>query len=173
MNIRYLRAGRLAGLCFVLILLFGACDNPADGDDGPGVTAATVAQNAADSFYDTHRGVLVMPVDMLSLGDADPVNTALEAYKGLRADVKTLLAGEKAHLDILKAKLDEMGGEAERSVYYTLTDLLVYLTEQPENTADSPYEVAYYGNETIKAVYKVLTVAGKYAALDLSKSDVR
>jgi hypothetical protein len=174
MNIRYLRAGCLAGLCLALILLSGACDNPANSDDKDTTTTAVMAaQNAADSFYDAHRGVLDRPADMLTLDDAAPVNAALEGYKNLRGDVKTLLAGEKAHLDLLKTKLDEMLAEAERGTYYNLTDVLVYLVEQPDNTADTPYSVAYYGNETIKAFYRVLALAGKYTALDLSRSGVR
>jgi hypothetical protein len=171
MNIRYLSAG----LCLALILLSGACDNPSGGDDDGAATtttAAQAAQDAADSFYDTHRGALALPMDMLTLGDTDPVNAALEAYTSLRANVRILLAGEKAHLDLLKSKLDEMGNAAESGVYYTLTDLLAWLIAQPDNTADTPCAVAYYGDETINAVYRVLAAAGKYTALDLSKSGV-
>jgi hypothetical protein len=176
MSIRYLHTGRFAGLCLMLALAFGACENPANGDDENPVTetaaAAAAAQNAADSFYDTHHGVLAMPADTLTLADADSVNAALEAYKGLRGDVKRLLSGEKAHLDLLKEKLDEMSGAAERGAYYTLTDVLGYLLEQPDNTAEAPYTVVYYGNETAIAFYRVLAAAGKYTALDLSKGGV-
>jgi hypothetical protein len=85
MHRRYLRAGPLAGLYLLLILLSGACDNPANGnDEDPAVTAAKAARDAADSFYGAHRGVITLPVDMLTLADADPVSAALEAYTGLR-----------------------------------------------------------------------------------------
>jgi hypothetical protein len=173
MNRRHLRAGPLAGLCLILILLFVTCDNPAGGD-GADTTAAAAkaARDSADSFYAAHRGVIDTPADTLTLGDTDPVNAALEAYQGLQANARILLAEEKARLDLLKSKLDEMLGEAERGAYYNLTDLLGYLMEQEDTTPDEPCAVAYCGDENIIALYKVLTVAGKYTALDLSKSGV-
>jgi hypothetical protein len=161
----------------MLILLSGACDNPTGGDDtdtakAASTAAAKAARDAADNFYAAHRGIIDAPVDTLTLGDTDPVNAALEAYQGLQANARILLAEEKARLDLLKSKLDEMLGEAERGAYYNLTDLLGYLMEQEDTTSEDPCAVAYYGDETIIALYKILTLAGKYVALDLSKSGV-
>jgi hypothetical protein len=174
MNIRLLRAGPFAGLCLALVLLSGACDNPSGGgdDDDTTITAATAAQNAADQFYADHSAVLAKPADTLILDDETPVDAALEAYNSLQTDVKKLLAEEKAHLDILKIKLDGMKGAAENGVFYTLADLLAYLMEQPDNTADTPHGVTYHGTDTAVALYKALGAAGKYVALDLSKSGV-
>jgi hypothetical protein len=173
MNRRYLRTGPLAALCLLLILLSGACDNPAnEGDTDMTATAAKTAQDAADSFSDIHSGALALWADTLTLADTDSVNAALEAYQGLRPNARILLAEEKARLDLLKAALDKILAGAERDVYYTLTDVLDYLMEQPESTIDTPCPVAYYGDETIYALYRILAAAGKYVALDLSESGV-
>jgi hypothetical protein len=173
MNRRHLRAGPLAGLCLALILLCGSCDNPANEDDtDTAAAAAKAARDAADGFYAAHRGVFDIWADTLTLADADTVNAALEAYTGLREEVKTLLPEEKARLESLKLQLDAMLAGAEQGAYYTITDLLGHLMEQPENSAEDPCAVAYYGDDNIIDLYKVLTVAGKYIDLDLAKSGV-
>jgi hypothetical protein len=166
-----IKAALTGGLCLALALGFGACDNPSGGDD-ENTTTLNTAQDAADQFYASHRAILEKPADTLILDDEAPVNAALEAYKSLRAETKKLLAEEKAHLDILKIKLDWMKGAAENGAFYTPADLLGYLLEQPDNTADTPYAITYYGTDTARALYNVLGVAGKYAALDLSQSGV-
>jgi hypothetical protein len=166
-----IKSALAGGLCFLLALGSVACDNPADGDD-ENTTTAISTQDAADEFYADHRAILAKPADTLTLDDEALVNAALEAYKSFRAEVKKLLAEEKAHLDILKARLDGMKGAAENGEFYTLTDLLGYLMEQPDNTADTPYTVRYYGTDTAIALYKTLGAAGKYAALDLAQSGV-
>jgi hypothetical protein len=178
MNRRYVRAGRFAGLCLALALLFGACENPASGDDentaaDTTAAAAAAARDGADQFYAAHSGALTTPVYILTLADAGAVNAALEAYSGLGAGVKRLLAEEKAHLDLLKVKLVELENAGERNIYFAVSDLLAWLTEQPENTPDTPYTVAYYGDESIKTLYSALETAdGKYVDLDLSASGV-
>jgi hypothetical protein len=172
MNIRFTRTGRLAGLCLTLILLFGACDNPADGDDENTVTA-TAAQDAADQFYAGHSAILEKPVALIVLGDEETINAALKAYRDLRSEVRALLAAEKSHLDRLKVQIETLKTARANGVFYTAVDLGAWLAEQPENSAGTPYPVIYTGNETIKTIYSVLLAEGRYAALDLSASGVR
>jgi hypothetical protein len=174
MNIRYLCAGRFAGLCLLLALLSGACENPAGGnDETPAADPAATARSAADQFYATHSAILEKPAAFLTLVDEAAVNAALEAYTNLRTDVKKLLAEEKTHLDLLNVKLIGLKNAGESNIYFTAADLLAWLKEQPENTPDTPYTVAYYGDETINALYSVLEAGEKYVDLDLSGGGVR
>jgi hypothetical protein len=173
MNIRFIPAGLLAGVCLTLALGFGSCENPANEDGNSGGAAAKTAREAADSFFIAHSAILDKPADMLGLEDEAPVNAALAAYRGLSAEAKALLTAEKAHLDNLKVQIGALKNAAENSLYYRAADLGAWLAEQPDNTADSPYTVRYGGNEVIKTLYDALAEAGKYTALDLSLSGVR
>jgi hypothetical protein len=162
----------LTGLCLTLILFFGGCDNPANGNNDD--NTAVIAQEAADIFYSEHSAVLELPAALITIGDEAAIKAALQAYEGLSVEAKSLLAGEKAHLDGLQAKITGLNTMAEKGAYYTIADLTVYLNGQPENTPDTPYTVTYYGNETIKALYSALEAAGgKYVSLDLSASSIR
>jgi hypothetical protein len=173
MNRRFIR-GLLAGLCLTLALGFGSCENPAgEGGNENGGKSAAEAREAADAFFTAHSAVLDKSADMLGLDDEAPVTAALEAYKGLSAETKDLLAEEKAHLDRLKVRIEALKNAADKGFYYTAADLGAWLAAREDNTPDSPYTVRYGGNEPIKTFYSVLEAAGKYAALDLSQSGVR
>jgi hypothetical protein len=175
MNIRLLRAGRFAGLCLALALVFGACDNPAGGDDEDTTTAAEAkaAQTAADTFFIAHSAILDKTADMLGLDDEAPVTAALSAYRGLSAEARALLAAEKAHLDGLLVQIEALKNAADNGLYSRAADLGAWLAAQPENTPEDPYTVRYRGNELIRTLYDALAAAGRYAALDLSLSGVR
>jgi hypothetical protein len=170
MKTPFVKAVLAVELGLLLALLATGCDNPADGNDGG---TAIIAQEAADEFYAAHSVILEKPAGMLVLDDAEPVNAAWKAYGSLNAEAKALLSAEKANLDYLKAKVEALKSAADNSVYYTLHDLEAYLTEQPENGADSPYTVMYMGNETAKAVYSILAAAGRYVDLNLGMSNVQ
>jgi hypothetical protein len=60
---------------------------------------------AAEAFKTANATVLALTVDSVAIGDKDAVNSVLAAYSGLSAEVKALLAGEKALLDSLTAKI--------------------------------------------------------------------
>jgi hypothetical protein len=157
------------GLILLLALLAAGCDNLTDGNDNETVITA---REAADEFYATHSVVLEKSAGMLVLDDEEPVNAARKAYGSLNAETRALLPAEKAHLDGLKEKLEDLKSAEERGVYYTLHDLESYLTEQPENDADTPYTVVYVGNETAKAIYRILAAAERYVDLNLGGSGV-
>jgi hypothetical protein len=168
-NIKKYSLTALLGLA--LILCLGGCENPA-GNDTNNTGNAAAAQKAADDFYAAHLEILEKPADLLTLDDEALVTAALEAYAGLKAGARALLAPEKARLDLLKAGVERLKIWAEQSAYYTAADLAAYLAGQPDNGPDDPYAVAYRGTETMITLYHALEAGGKYVGLDLSASGV-
>jgi hypothetical protein len=69
--------------------------------------AASTAERAA-AFKNGHSGVLGKTADTVAVSDDAAVSAALTAYEELSAEVKTLLAAEKAKLDELKEKIAEL-----------------------------------------------------------------
>jgi hypothetical protein len=129
--------------------------------------AATSAEElAAEAFRTSHNAVLEKTAETISLGDKAAVEAALAAYEASSAEVKVLLAAEKAKLDGLKAKIEEL------PVFATMAGLQSWLEGQNTNDADSPYAVAYTGDETPVQIYDALNTADRFVDLDLSVSSV-
>jgi hypothetical protein len=147
------------GAILVLGLLLGACENPANGDNGP-----TAQELAAEEFRADYREILEKALVRVTLSDGAVIDEALATYEVLGDDVKALLAAEKEKLDSLKARMNTRRA--------SVTALYAYLEGLPENTKYNPYYVAYTGNETSTTVYNALALAGKYVSLDLSQSGV-
>jgi hypothetical protein len=72
------------------------------------------AQEAADAFKTAHAEVLGKTADTVTIAGKDAVEAALDAYNALDADAKALLAGEKALLDSLKAKIAGLAATADQ-----------------------------------------------------------
>jgi hypothetical protein len=70
--------------------------------------AAAGPEELAEAFRTGHAAVLGKTLATITAGDETAVHAALEAYGALRDDAKPLLAGEKATLDSLKAKIEEL-----------------------------------------------------------------
>jgi hypothetical protein len=98
------RAAVVGGL--VLILALGACENPTSGGGN------NAAQEAADTFKSGQSGILDKTTDTVTLNDEAAVNAALTAYEALSAGSKELLTAEKAKLDGLKARIEELKAAA-------------------------------------------------------------
>jgi hypothetical protein len=76
--------------------------------------SGNTAQDAANAFKADRTGVLNKTTDNITTADKDAVEAALVAYDVLDADAKALLAGEKALLDSLKAKIAGLAATAEQ-----------------------------------------------------------
>jgi hypothetical protein len=158
-----------AGLGLLLALLATGCDNPAGENDN---NTAVTTREAVEEFYAAHSGILEKPAGMLVLDDEEAINAARQAYGSLSAETRALLSAEKACLDILKAKMEDLKSAAETGAFYTLHDLEIYLAAQSANDAETPYSIVYMGNETTKAIYRVLATAERYVDLNLGGSGV-
>jgi hypothetical protein len=147
------------GAALVLGLLLGGCENPTSGgDDSPS------AQELAEEFRAAHGEILELLTARAALSDEAAIDAALEAYEALSDEVKAELTAEKAKLDGLKARMTT------RTV--STVGLRSYLEGLPANTVYNPYALAYTGQESPAAIYNAIGAAGKYVALDLSKSGV-
>jgi hypothetical protein len=151
------RAAVVGGLVLSLALFLGACENPSGGgDDGPS------AQELAVEFRAAHSEILELLTARAALSDEAAIDAALEAYEALSDEVKAELTAEKAKLDGLKARMNSRWASA--------VGLRSYLEGLPDNTVYNPYALAYTGRESPAAIYNAIGAAGKYVALDLSKS---
>jgi exonuclease VII large subunit len=74
---------------------------------------AAANQAAAEDFKTAHAAALALTVSNAAIAHKDAVDAALEAYNGLSAAVKALLAGEKALLDNLAARIAQLYPEHE------------------------------------------------------------
>jgi hypothetical protein len=74
---------------------------------------AAANQAAAEDFKTTHAAALALTVSNAAIAHKDAVDAALEAYNRLSAAVKALLAGEKALLDNLAARIAQLYPEHE------------------------------------------------------------
>jgi hypothetical protein len=124
--------------------------------------------NAVTAFKADHAVVLGKTVTTVTRGDEAAVNAALTAHEALSDGVKDLLTAEKATLDTLKAKIDEL----KLTVFATVADLQTWLGTQTANDTDHPYDLAYTGSETPVQIYDALNTADKFVALDLSAASV-
>jgi hypothetical protein len=154
------RAAVLGGLTLMLALFLGGCENPASGD-GDG---SSVQKLAADEFRAVWDNVLEKKVQRVSLSDEADVDETLEAWEALGDETKAELAAEKTALDNLKAKIQTLKS--------SIAAWRVYLEGKPDNSAYTPWLVAYTGRETPAAIYNAIAAAGKYVRLDLSGSAV-
>jgi hypothetical protein len=68
---------------------------------------------AANTFTAAHAAALALTMGTVVITNKDAVNNALTAYNALSAAVKALLAGEKALLDNLAAKIAQLYPEHE------------------------------------------------------------
>jgi peroxiredoxin len=69
---------------------------------------ASDEQKAAAEAFRNGNQVLEKAVDDITTDDKDAVEAALAAYEALGETERALLAGEKTHLDELKARIDEL-----------------------------------------------------------------
>ncbi|MDR3123730.1 MAG: fibronectin type III domain-containing protein, partial [Treponema sp.] len=76
------------------------------------LTAGDPAQEAADTFKETHAVALGKTTATVTAADKAAVEAALSAYEALHAAAKALLGDEKTLLDSLKAKIDALPGVA-------------------------------------------------------------
>jgi hypothetical protein len=158
------RAAVVGGLVLILALFLGSCENPSGGGGEDGSSAQELA---AEEFRAAHGAVLDKTTDTVGWRDDETINAALEAYNALDNDVKDLLTTEKTKLDGLKVRVAEI----KRTVFATVESLQTYLAGQADNTADTPYAVAYVGSEQPPVIFAALDAGGKFVALDLSESD--
>ncbi|MDR3124031.1 MAG: hypothetical protein LBU16_09690 [Treponema sp.] len=70
--------------------------------------AAQTLAEAAAAFKAAHADVLAKTVNAIVLADETAVNAALAAYNALAAGAQTLLSAEKARLDNLHGKIEEL-----------------------------------------------------------------
>ena len=66
------------------------------------------AQAEADAFRTAHAAILAKTVDTVKAADRAAVETALTAYASLSSEAQLLLTTEKAKLDALKTRIDEL-----------------------------------------------------------------
>jgi hypothetical protein len=97
---------------FVLAaLLLGACEQPAGSNP---------AWEAAEAFRARHAAILAKTESSVVVDDEAAVNAALAAHRSLGADAQALVAGEKALLDSLSARIDALkGAQAAAEAYKT------------------------------------------------------
>ena len=75
-----------------------------------GLGASEAEKEAAQAFKNEATTVLEKAVDDVTPADKEAIEAALAEYDALGETEKALLAVEKAHLDDLKAKIDELTG---------------------------------------------------------------
>ncbi len=65
-------------------------------------------QKEADAYKAAHAEILAKNADTVAVFDKAAVDAALLAFEGLSEEVKALLTAEKANLDAMKAKINDM-----------------------------------------------------------------
>jgi hypothetical protein len=93
-------------IAFITVIGFSmtACTEPDSGGGGGGKTA----QKKADEFKAEYNDILTKPRANVTAEDESAVLAALAAFDALDQDVKDLLSAEKAVLDDLWEKIDEL-----------------------------------------------------------------
>jgi hypothetical protein len=92
----------------VLVLIPAACENPS----GSSRNAPPPPQQTANEFKTDYATILARTIDNITIGDERAVDAALAAYAALGDTVKALLTTEKATLDGLKTKINELKASA-------------------------------------------------------------
>ncbi len=65
-------------------------------------------QKEADAYKAVHAEILAKNAETVAASDKAAVDAALLAFEGLSAEVKALLTAEKANLDAMKARINDM-----------------------------------------------------------------